>query len=476
MEGIILDADTKTDYEQALIDQEENQELSKDAIGREVMRRALEKINWTESQQKELEELYSFSVTQDFGDTYHMTEEERQVIYNLEEPIKRFKQKYSRKIRKVDKYVEAVRGWWEVVVFYSEHNAPFMDPEKFRMDVVKGDIIINNLYFPEYTGKRKKTMDWDMIIDQYIFGDRDPIELTKDKAEDTTEEKILARLSEEEQIIRLFGSVEEFNRIMEPVTEEEQKRWSRNDDELDFDDNYVEVLSKKESKHLRKVVPTMYRVIRDSLKVDAKTRRIYNDVAMSDMEWIEEYDEVVLKKKADDIPVWDGNMKHYQDFMDAMDAWEYENVVVDYHGRPMTQEEIDELETRDTIINVMGSKANVVFQDKKEKKRLRRIEKKDRSKKKRLKNMLKEIKKREKKIKDGKYDELLKKDKKEMINTKENKKFNKKKRKKDKKNKKKNKKLSEQITLDAVGRKERTWKDYERKMSDGDWFPGRTFG
>ena len=146
MEGIILDASTKTDYEQALIDQEENQELSKDAIGREVMRRALEKINWTESQQKELEELYSFSVTQDFGDTYHMTEEERQAIYNLEEPIKRFKQKYSRKIRKVDKYVEAVRGWWEVVVFYSENNAPFMDPEKFRMDVVKGDIIINNLY------------------------------------------------------------------------------------------------------------------------------------------------------------------------------------------------------------------------------------------------------------------------------------------------------------------------------------------
>lgn len=220
----------------------------------------------------------------------------------------------------------------------------------------------------------------------------------------------------------------------------------------------------------------MYRVIRDSLKVDAKTRRIYNDVAMSDMEWIEEYDEVVLKKKADDVPVWDGNMKHYQDFMDAMDAWEYENVVVDYHGRPMTQEEIDELETRDTIINVMGSKANVVFRDKKEEKRLRSIEKKDRSKKKRLKKMLKEIKKREKKIKDGKYDELLKKDKKEMINTKENKKFNKKKRKKDKKNKKKNKKLSEQITLDAVGRKERTWKDYERKMSDGDWFPGRTFG
>ena len=80
MEGIVLDQDTKEDYEAALIEQEEHKEMSKDEIGRQVMRRALEKINLTDKQLQDLEEQYSFTVTQDFGDTYHMTEEEKEAL------------------------------------------------------------------------------------------------------------------------------------------------------------------------------------------------------------------------------------------------------------------------------------------------------------------------------------------------------------------------------------------------------------
>ena len=475
MEGIVLDQDTKEDYEAALIEQEEHKEMSKDEIGRQVMRRALEKINLTDKQLQDLEEQYSFTVTQDFADTYHMTEEEKEVMRNLTEPINEFKQKYSRKIRKLDKYVEAVKGWWKVVVFYSEHNAPFMDPKDFQMDVLKGDIEISNLYFPEYTGKRKKSIDWDTVITEYIQGDRDPKELLKsgDRIEDNTEQKILARLSDEEQIIRLFGSLEEFDRIMEPPTEEEKIRWSRAIEDPNEEDNVCTPLSKKASKRLGKLMPTTYRVLKENLKVDAKTRRIYNDVNLSDMEWIEEYDEKMFKKNHSSLPKWDGKMKHYQDFMDAMDEWEYENVLKEYNGRYMTQEEIDELETRDAVINKMGSKANVVFRDKKEEKMIRHLEKTDKNKKKKLKRMLKEIHAREKMIKDGKYKELLEKD---MINSKKNKKLEKKKKRKDKKTKKRNKKVAEKIALDAVGRKEGSWKEYERNMTDGDWFPGRKFG
>ena len=63
-----------------------------------------------------------------------------------------------------------------------------------------------------------------------------------------------------------------------------------------------------------------------------------------------------------------------------------------------------------------------------------------------------------------------------MINSKKNKKLEKKKKRKDKKTKKRNKKVAEKIALDAVGRKEGSWKEYERNMTDGDWFPGRKFG
>ena len=471
VEGIILDQDTKLNDEEALLHQQEDKELSKDEIGKQVMRRALDKIKLSASQLDDLTNQYSFAITQDFNDVYHMTEEDRETMRNLTEPINEFKQKFSRKIRKLDKYVEAVRGWWDVVVFYSTHNAPLWEPEDFQNAVLKGDIIIDNLYFPEYTGKGKKRIDWDTIVTEYIQGDRDPKELLKqgDRVDDNTEQKILARMSDEEQIVYLFGSKDEFDKIMEPPTEEELIRWSRAIDDLNVDDNVGSTLTKKESKQLQKLIPTTYRNIKESLKVNAKARRIYNDVNLSDMEWIEEYDEKMFKKNHGAIPVWDGKMKHYKDFMDAMDQWEYENILIEYNGRYMSQEEIDELETRDFVINTMGSKANVVFRDKDEEKFLKRLERHDKRKKKKIKKLLSEIHDREKLINAGKYKEVLEK---ELVKSKENKKLKKKK----KKNKKKNKKFAEQLTLDAFGRSEKTWDEYDRNMHDGDWFPGRKVG
>ena len=108
----------------------------------------------SEKKRKELEEVYSRVAVHDFGDDYHLSEEERRKRNKYYEVFAKLK-KCKRKFRKLDEYVKVYRLCMNALQVVAEENGIY-DPDKFIRMTIRGDIEVYGLSFPKYVGKNKK--------------------------------------------------------------------------------------------------------------------------------------------------------------------------------------------------------------------------------------------------------------------------------------------------------------------------------
>ena len=116
--------------------------------------------------EKELESLrqeMSEVVVHDFGDMYHLNDEERKEenrMYEIYMSIQNVKTKY----KKLDEFVRASRKIMIAIKEIAEHNMVY-DPKEFVDKVLKGEIIITGINFPRYSAPKKKRreVNWALV-------------------------------------------------------------------------------------------------------------------------------------------------------------------------------------------------------------------------------------------------------------------------------------------------------------------------
>ena len=121
--------------------------------------------------------MYGTSVTQDFGDEFHMSRDEREAMAQRYEKFFKLKKGYTRRIRRLDKYVEAYRLVMDIINDLAKDNGLY-DEAMFRKKVLNGDIVIPNLNFPKFQGKKKKLINWKQVSEFIADPTKDIHELT----------------------------------------------------------------------------------------------------------------------------------------------------------------------------------------------------------------------------------------------------------------------------------------------------------
>lgn len=161
------------------------------------------RIRLTEKEIEDRRKLYSQVVVHDFGDSYHMSEEEREKNnqwYRLSRELSQVKSQYKR----LDKFILAYRKVLSVVKIIAEKNI-VMSSDKFVKKVIAGDIRINGVKFPKLLmpKKKRKEMNWDLIT-QYIVNEKlDPMELMRPETPSVDWDTVVTNPKEEMK--RLFG-------------------------------------------------------------------------------------------------------------------------------------------------------------------------------------------------------------------------------------------------------------------------------
>ena len=176
---------------------------------------------------------YDCVVVMDFGDEYHLSEEEREEKNRFYKAFRKFS-KYKHKYRKLDEYVEAMREALKCLDFVAENNGVY-SPEEFKKLFFRDKIYINGLVFPKYSGKNKKNISWDYVT-EFILSDRDPKEILPSKEENFYSEDELEELEG-----RLFdeGELDRITRELTPEEITEQNKFYDVEERDPGDDNIV---------------------------------------------------------------------------------------------------------------------------------------------------------------------------------------------------------------------------------------------
>lgn len=338
-------------------------------------------------------------VVNNYGDDYHMSEEQRQKnneYYEAFKPLRRSKRKY----RKIDEWIMVMRQYMAAIKTIAENNQRY-SPEKFMEKYSQGKIKIFGLTFPKYVGRDKKEINWEYIWTEFIGTDRDPSELTKPPMSMDS--------SLEEMRHRLFTD-EELARITAPMSEEEQYRISH----LVFDEdrdsiegvNVVLPMKKKKTKEFVKAFPELSTMIKDSKRQEASSRGLnsfIHDMSMDDIEFFDRYDKKHnIQMKSGVPPKFNGDMskKNVDRYIYAMNEYLESHQRVMYDGRMHTLEEIEEIKTR-AFLDEMGYNIRNCFDNREEEERIKKIIKRDKKTEKRLKRRLIAISERNKARREG---------------------------------------------------------------------------
>ena len=411
------------DESDAQIDKEEREKL---------LMSAKEKYNSIKIPERRINEImdkYDCVVVQDFGDDYHLSEEEREKTNQFYKIFKKYSKAKKSKYRKLDKYVEIMREALEVLDAVAEKNGEY-EPEKFKKLFLKGKIKINGLYLPQYAGPNKKHLDPEFLA-EFILSDKDPEEiLPKPKNELISEEDY----EKCEQEVFADQNIEEF---IHPQMEHDYYVDPLFDEELDNAAEFAQPMGKKEIKKLIKASPELLYTLKDIKRNSRNLRNLGKfvyDFTMDDLEYIEAYDkEHNYNDNGFEPPEFTGDIMNpddYHRYLTMLDEWEQANVFDDYKGNIRSLEKINTLETlalfEESGFNVMKfygqeekakKREKLIKQDekrsKKIKKRLMNIEaRKERNRK--ISDNLKPVKRKKKKkgkefkeIKKAQMDDIL---------------------------------------------------------------------
>lgn len=463
MDGVIMDCRLDDLAKEGVINPELVKESEQEDDSYVAKERILANIYIPEEELEKMKESYSHSIVQDFDDNYHLTREERQQQQELYGKFISLK-KRRKKIRKLNQYVETHRLCMDILNDVAESNGVY-SADKFKKLVLEGKINVNGLTFPKLQGKARKQINWDYITENYIEDrTKDPKELLReDDSEDFTDEESI-----DDAVVRYFGSQEEFDKIIQDFDEERKIYNSRPIIDVDDDEYVAETGTKKSRKALVKSSPIILDELKKRSNLDRKNRRAKSyitDLQDEDMEFITKYDlKMSSKTKKGAIPQFSGDITNKDDvnrYMAEMEEYERENTFIDYNGRRINLNDLNEINLK-AAMEANGWNLRNLYSNKKEQKKLEKARKEDKKKEKKLKKMLIEIQQRKK----GRQESIegIK------INSKKKKSgLNKKKKKKVKKKHKKELNYLDDVLLDINKRTEETFEEYRKEMESFSW-------
>lgn len=341
---------------------------------------------------------YDEVVVNDYGDDYHMSEEDRKrrfKYYEVFSKVIRCKRKY----RKLDEFVKVYRLCLDCLNIVAKDNGIYSE-EKFVKLVLRNQIEVFGLHFPKYVGKDRKDINWSYISNFILDRDLDPNELKpKNKQADDDEDEIdNEMLFTDEEIAAFEKSFDE---------EAEYEGETRFHDEEDEDiEGLAFVFDKDDQKKFIKEFPEVMKTVQEAIKEDHKSRLMSNrlnrmiyEIDEDDYEAIRRMDSERGFESSSDMPVFHGDLMNrddYKKFLMELDRYERNEIKENYHGKMRTKAEIQEIELKEALEEA-GWNLRVLWNNKDKEKKLKKAYKKDKQREKDLKRRLIEIENRQKK-------------------------------------------------------------------------------
>ena len=325
---------------------------------------------------EEIKAEFDCVVVRDFGDEYHLSEEERiekNEFYKVFSTFNKAKHKYG----KLDEYVKVVREGLKCLDAVAENNGVY-SPKKFKKLFFRGDIVVTGLKFPKYIGKDRKQISWEYLTD-FILSDRDPSEILPKKDKGLVSPEDIAEKSK-----TLFDPGE-LERILEPETEEERRELSMQfDPETDEigDKNIVVYMSRKETRDFIKSSPEFmnsFKELRRDMRQVENLSQLACDFISEDIEAISEYDRKHNFQTSGDMPEFNGDIMDdnaYYKYLQDLDEWELHNTFEYYNGRTLSLDKIEELRLKE-VLEEGGFNIMKFYGIKDRQKKLKKIQKKE---------------------------------------------------------------------------------------------------
>ena len=334
-------------------------------------------------------------VVHDFGDEYHLSEEERQAKNHFYETFKILR-KAKNNYRHIDEYVTVMREALHCLDVVAENNGVYT-PDEFKKLFMRNKIYINGLKFPKYKGKNRKDISWE-YLSEFILSDEDPKKLLHQETDIFTDDELI------DDIPQMFNESELDSTVDEYINADTSKdtMYYDPDDENDDTERSVAVsLTSKESKLVLKYCPEIFKTIKRIKRNQSSTKHLSSfafELTADDINHIEEYDRKHNYKSSSDIPEFIGSIlddDNYNRFMMELDEYADENIREDYHGRLKTLGAIKELEIKE-VLEDSGWNIKAFSDNKEREKKLRKAQKRDKEREKKLKNQLLKVQKRQK--------------------------------------------------------------------------------
>lgn len=346
-----------------------------------------------------MESTYGVSIVHDFGDEYHLTDEEREAQNNYYKLFARLN-KCKRKYRKINEFVDCARISLQCLQAVAENNTVYK-PDEFMSLVMKEKIIVNGWFYPKYNGRDRKQLSWDYIT-EFILSDIDSKELLKQKS---NENEFLTEDELEEEAKILF-SEEEYTHIFEKpdpnqTYREEVHVIDLDEEEIDDNSNLAIYSNKDDTKEFIKAAPELLilaKELRKEMKSNDQLNRYISDIRMDDIEAIEEYDNKRNFVSDSDVPKFKGditNDKDYHKYLRALKLYEETQIKVNYSGKMRTEEEIKELQLKEALESA-GWNIRVLYDNQFKEKKLKKALKADKKREKKLKEQLTKVQDRSK--------------------------------------------------------------------------------
>ena len=346
-----------------------------------------------------MEATYGVSIVHDFGDEYHLTDEEREAQNNYYKLFARLN-KCKRKYRKINEFVDCARISLQCLQAVADNNTVY-SPDEFMRLVMKDKITVNGWFYPKYNGRDRKQISWD-YMSEFILSDTPSEELLKQRSSDIeflTEEKL------EEETNLLFSNEELAEIFKQPddahIFRKEYHVIDTDDEDIDINDGIAVYATPSETKDFIKEAPELLilaKEIRREMKSTEQLSRYVSDIRREDIESIEEYDNKRNMVSDADMPVFKGditNDKDYHKYLRELKLYEETQIKENYHGKMRTREEIKELQLKEAL-DAAGWNIRVLYDNQLREKKLKKAMKADKKRERKLKEQLTKVQNRSK--------------------------------------------------------------------------------
>lgn len=352
-----------------------------------------------------LRKLYSTVVVHDFGDIYHMTNEERKDANQLHDLFKEVQQVKS-KYKKLDEYVMAYRKVLHVVTEIAKTNF-VMSPDKFIEKVMKGKITLYGIQFPKYAvpKKKRRAVNW-KVVSEYITNPHlDVSDLVQDEHQKQDWDEVIE--NPQQTMKDLFGmSYEEY---IKTVKYKEGIVDFSDSDDVDRK-HVVEPVSRleflkfiKDDKEFAEKIQAGLMKLRKFSQMEKKlygeeSDQLVSSVVFDDISKIRamDADRELLRKRKSDVPEFKGSILNNDDvnrFLYHADEYIKNHTRVSTPNGKMTLTEYRQEELRE-LLEECGWNIRKFYEIGKEEKRIRKDVKRENDRIKRLKKSLTESEER----------------------------------------------------------------------------------